>query len=128
MVKLRTSELSDRGIWWQAAGFLLVGCASVAILEIYAGSDTIAYRLFETAVTRLYWSFIVPLAVAFDGGRRVFEKRLAIHRATREKMKAKERRTLVEVLRRHLEHDEATGRLIVEFTPEVEATLLGKKD
>ena len=51
--KMQASELTDRGIWWQVAGFTLVGCISLAILELFAGSDAVAYQWFETAVTRL---------------------------------------------------------------------------
>ena len=39
--KMRASELADRGIWWQVAGFTLVGCVSLAILELFAGSDAV---------------------------------------------------------------------------------------
>ena len=47
--------LSDRGIAVQAWGFGIVGCVSVAILHIFAGSDHVLYRLFEVAATQLYW-------------------------------------------------------------------------
>lgn len=33
------NELSERGIWWQVAGFAIVGCVGVAILQIWEGSD-----------------------------------------------------------------------------------------
>ena len=49
------NELGERGIWWQVIGFAIAGCASVAILQIWEGSDFWAYRSFEIAVKNLYW-------------------------------------------------------------------------
>ena len=132
---MQTSELADRGIWWQVAGFTLVGCISLAILELYAGSDAVAYQWFETAVTRLYWAFVVTLAGAFDGGQKLFGKVSETRRAVREKIREKGRqegrrqgrqegqRELSALLRRHATRDPATGRIVLESTPEVEALL-----
>ena len=128
---MQASELTDRGIWWQVAGFTLVGCASLAILELYAGSDAAAYQWFETAVTRLYWAFVVPLAGVFDGGQKLFAKASETRRAVREKIREKGRqegrrdgqRELAEQLRRHATRDATTGRMVVEITPELEALL-----
>ena len=132
---MQTSELADRGIWWQVTGFTLVGCISLAILELYAGSDAVAYQWFETAVTRLYWAFVVTLAGAFDGGQKLFGKVSETRRAVREKIREKGRqegrrqgrqegqRELSALLRRHATRDPATGRIVLESTPEVEALL-----
>ena len=128
---MQASELTDRGIWWQVAGFTLVGCISLAILELYAGSDAVAYQWFETAVTRLYWAFVVTLAGAIDGGQKLFAKASETRRAVREKIREKgrqegrraEQRDLATMLRRHATRDEATGRIVLESTPELEALL-----
>ena len=76
-----TNDPSERGFWVQALGFAFVGCASVAILQIFADSSSWVYQSFETAVARLYWAFVVPLAAVFDWGRRMFETRKAIREA-----------------------------------------------
>ena len=144
---MRASELADRGIWWQVVGFTLVGCISLAILELFAGSDAVAYQWFETAVTRLYWAFVVTLAGAFDGGQKLFAKASETRRAVREKIREKGRqeglrdgrqeglrdgrqegrqegqRDLAAQLRRHATRDATTGRMMLEITPEVAALL-----
>lgn len=80
-----TSHTSERGIGFQALGFAVVGCASVAILQLWSESGSWAYQSFETAVSRLYWAFVVPLAAVFDWGRRMFETREEIRKAAVEK-------------------------------------------
>ena len=85
-------QLPDRGIWWQIVGFTLVGCVSLAILEVFAGSEFWAYRYFTTAVTRLYWAFVIPLAGLFEEARKMFETKMEIRRAARAKVLAKVRR------------------------------------
>lgn len=70
---------------WQALGFAVVGCAGVATLELWSESGSWVYQSFETAATRLYWAFVVPLAALFDWGRRMFETRQEIRKAAREK-------------------------------------------
>ncbi len=80
-----TSHSSERGIGFQALGFAVVGCASVAILQLWSESGSWAYQSFETAVSRLYWAFVVPLAALFDWGRRMFETRQEIRKAAVEK-------------------------------------------
>ena len=80
------NELSERGIWWQVGGFAVAGCASVAVLQIWEGSDFWAYRSFEIAVKDLYWMFVLPLAGLFEGVRKLFEKASEIRAAQREKM------------------------------------------
>ncbi len=84
-------ELSNRGIWWQIIGFTLVGFLSLGILEGFDGSSFWAYRYFETAATKLYWAFVIPLAGLFDEVRKMFETRAEIRRVARERALAKER-------------------------------------
>ena len=73
--------ISDRGVGVQAAGFAFVGFVSLAILQVFSGSEYWLYEWFETAVTRLYWAFVVPLAALFDWGRIMFAKGKAIREA-----------------------------------------------
>ena len=80
------NELSERGIWWQVGGFAIAGCASVAVLQIWEGSDCWACRSFEIAVKDLYWMFVLPMAGLFEGVRKLFEKASEIRAAQREKM------------------------------------------
>ena len=70
-----------RGIGFQAFGFAGVGCAGVVVLQIFSGGDCWLYDNFETAVVRLYWAFVVPLAALFDWGRKMFETRQEIREA-----------------------------------------------
>ena len=86
------NELSERGIWWQVVGFTIAGCASVAILQIWEGSDFWAYRSFEIAVKDLYWLFVLPLAGAIEGVRKMFEKASEIRAAQRAKIRERGRR------------------------------------
>ena len=79
------NDPSERGFGFQALGFAVVGCASVAILQVWSESGSWAYQSFETAVARLYWAFVVPLAALFDWGRKMFETRKAIREAAIEK-------------------------------------------
>ena len=46
----------------------------------------------------------------------------------RQEGKLEGRRAIVNVLRRHAMRDEATGRIVLELTPEVEAALLNGPD
>ena len=80
-----TDKTNERGIGFQAVGFAVVGCVSVAILQFGSESDSWAYQSFQTAATRLYWAFVVPLAALFDWGRKMFETRKAIREAAIEK-------------------------------------------
>ena len=81
--------LSDRGIAVQAWGFAIVGCVSVAVLRLFSGSDYAPYEWFDTAATRLYWAFVVPLAALFDWGRTMFAKGKAIREAKKAEILAK---------------------------------------
>ena len=75
------SEATDRGLGFQTIGFMIVGLGSVAILELASGSGFWWYNSFETATTRMYWSFVVPLVALFDWGRKMFESGKAIREA-----------------------------------------------
>ena len=86
------SELGERGIWWQVAGFAIVGGVSVAVLQIWEGSNFWVYRSFEIAAKDLYWLFILPLAGAIEGARKMFEKASEIRAAQRAKMMERARR------------------------------------
>ena len=78
--------LTDRGVGVQAVCFGLTGVACVAILQTFEGSDSWLYQWFETAVTALYWAFVVPLAALFDWGRKMFERGKAIREAKKAEM------------------------------------------
>ena len=88
--------------------------------------------LFETAVTRLYWAFLIPLAGLFDGGRKLFEKRSEIRRAVREKIREEgrqegrqdEAQRVRKLLRSVVVQDDATGSSTFSVTPKELETLL----
>ena len=73
--------LGDRGIGWQVAGFALVALSSVAVLEVFSGSDYWLFEAFRTAVVHIYWALVVPLGALFDWGRKMFETGKAIREA-----------------------------------------------
>ena len=81
--------LSDRGVGVQAIGFAVVGCVSVTTLHLFSDSDHLLYQWFETAATRLYWAFVVPLAALFDWGRIMFARGKAIREAKKAEILAK---------------------------------------
>ena len=124
------SELSDRGIWWQVGGFATIGCAGVAVLQFWQGSDFWAYRSFAIAAKDLYWLFILPLAGLFEGVRKMFEKASEIRAAQRQKML---RRALQREHKRQRKafatlgkKDPDTGAIILTLTPEAMADLFGE--
>ena len=82
-----TSELAERGIGFQAIGFGLAGCVSLAILETFSGSNFWLYEAFATATTKQRWALMVPLAVTFDWGRKMFEKAKAIREAQKTRIR-----------------------------------------
>ncbi len=96
------ASTSERGIVWQALGFAVVGCVGVVILEFWPESGSWVYQSFETAATRLYWAFVVPLAALFDWGRRMFETRQEIRKAARKKMIKKAVKKALEDERRRI--------------------------
>ena len=129
-------KLPDRGIWWQIAGFTLVGCCCLAVLEVFKGSEAVAFRCFETAVTRLYRALVIPIAGLIDEARKMFEDKMEIRRVARARALAKARaegrrhhnRRLNEARQRFGVRDEATGIVSLPFTPEVEDFLNGELD
>ena len=117
--------LADRGVGWQATGFLLTGVACLLILRLFDGSESWLYSWFETASLRLYWAFVVPLAALFDGGRKLFEKGKAIREAKKAEIREKGRREGEEKERaRIMKELEAGG---VELPPMVAEAVLGKR-
>ncbi len=91
--------LGDRGIGVQAAGFVIVGCVSLFVLQWWSGSEHFLYHGFEVLVTKLYWAFIVPLAAIFDWMRKMFEKGKAIREAKKAEILAKMREQVAEQVR-----------------------------
>ena len=75
------SGLTDRGVGFQAAGFLLTWLVGTTILELFDGSGFWLYQWFEKATTDTYWAVVVPLAFLFDWMRRMFERGKAIREA-----------------------------------------------
>ena len=127
--------LGDRGIGIQAAGFVVVGCMSLFVLQWWSGSEHFLYHGFELLVTKLYWAFIVPLAATFDWMRKMFEKGKAIREAKKAEILAKVREQVTEqvtervtervtVQVRREEHERIKAQLEmagVSLTPEVAA-------
>ena len=127
--------LGDRGIGVQAAGFVIVGCVSLFVLQWWSGSEHFLYHGFEVLVTKLYWAFIVPLAATFDWMRKMFEKGKAIREAKKAEILAKMREQVAEQVReqvaeqvreqvRQEEHERIKAQLEragVSLTPEVAA-------
>ena len=134
------NELGERGIWWQVAGFAIVGGVSVAVLQIWEGTDFWVYRSFEIAAEDLYWLFVLPLAGAFEGARKMFEKASEIRAAQRAKIVERARKRgrkegrdasrkelrdrLREAAEQFQQRDPQTGAIIL--TPEVMDYLLGE--
>lgn len=127
------NELGERGIWWQVVGFAITGCTSVAILQIWDGSDFWTYRSFEIAVKDLYWLFVLPLAGAIEGVRKMFEKASEIRAAQRAKIVERalnrgRREALAEIRTRlqspTIPKDPESGAIIL--TPEDVDSLLGE--
>ena len=85
------SELIDRGIAWQVAGFAFVGVAATSALAIYSDIDALWFQFFEVATTKLNWAFVPAVAFIADGSRILFEKRSAIRAAARAKVREKAR-------------------------------------
>ena len=132
------SELSERGIWWQVAGFAIVAFVTLAILAEFSGSDIRAYRYLEIAATKLYWAFIIPLGGMFEGARKMFEKASEIRAAQRAKMQERwtrqgrqeGRKEVVSRMQQAYERFgvEQNGVLVLPRTPEVEQFLFGEPE
>ena len=119
-----TGTLADRGVGWQATGFAVTGLASLAILKTFDGSEIWLYQWFETAAVDLYWAFLVPLAVLFDGGRRLFEKGKAIREAQKARMVEKARQKAKEEERQRIMRNSSDRR---NFPPLVAEVVLQKR-
>ena len=117
--------LQDRGVGWQAGGFTLTAIICLVVLNIFGGSDFWLYQSFETAVVRLYWALVVPLAALFDGGRKLFERGKAIREAKKAEIREKGLREGAEKERERIRKVlEAHG---VTFPPLVAEAILGKR-
>ena len=132
------SELSERGIWWQVAGFTIVALVSLAVLAEFSGSDMRAYRYLEIAATKLYWAFVIPLGGLFEGARKMFEKASEIRAAQRAKMQERWTRRGREEGRKEVASRmqqayeqfgiEQNGVMTLPITPEVEQFLFGEPE
>ena len=118
-----TDGLGDRGIGVQAAGFVIVGCVCLSVLQLWSGSDHFLYLWFETAATKLYWAFVVPLAATFDWGRKMFERGKAIREAKKAEILAKARLKGQQEERKRIKAEMERNGMAV--TPEMEAILSG---
>ena len=97
------SELIERGVVWQVAGFAIVGIAATAALAIYSETDTLSFRFFEVATTKINWAFVPAVAFIADRSRRVFERRSEIRAAARQEVHEKWRREENERIQSELE-------------------------
>ena len=118
-----TDGLGDRGIGVQAAGFVIVGCVCLSVLQLWSGSDHFLYLWFETAATKLYWAFVVPLAATFDWGRKMFERGKAIREVKKAEILAKARLKGQQEERKRIKAEMERNGMAV--TPEMEAILSG---
>ena len=134
-----TGGLSDRGIGFQAAGFIAVLFASTTILELFQGSNFWLYQWFERATVDTYWSAVVPLGALFDWVRKMFERGKAIREAKKAEIEEKAiRRGLERGMKQGLEqglergHQEATEQFRallkqhgITLPPEVDSAMFG---
>ena len=116
------SELIDRGIAWQVAGFAIVGVAATFALAIYSEADALPFRFFEVATTKLNWAFVPTVAFIADRSRKMFERRSEIRAAARQEILEKERREERERIRSSLE---ARGVVI---PPEIAEEVFNRKN
>ena len=84
-----TSSLKQRGAIWQAAGFAVVGTASVAALSVYSDSDHWIVGTYRLAATQINWAYFGIIALSIEGVRIVFEKATEIRRRYAAKADAK---------------------------------------
>jgi len=110
--------LGDRGIGVQAAGFVVVGCMSLFVLQWWSGSEHFLYHGFEVLVTKLYWAFIVPLAATFDWMRKMFEKGKAIREAKKAEILAKVREQVREQVTEQM-REQVTEQMREQVTEQV---------
>ena len=77
------SELIDRGVAWQVTGFAIIGIAATSALAIYSETDTLSFRFFEVATTKLNWAFVPTVAFVVDRSRKMFERKSEIRATAR---------------------------------------------
>ncbi len=85
------SELIERGIAWQVAGFAIAGVGATSALAIYSDIDALWFQFFEIATTKLNWAFVPAVAFLADGSRKMFERRSEIRAAARLEVREKGR-------------------------------------
>ena len=106
-----TSTLEERGFWWQAIGFGLIGAISVSVLSIYSDSHDTMIEVYRLAATQVQWAFVAPIVATVERIRKMFEKKSEIRRMAREEVIAKaEERGLEQGLERGLERGLEQGR------------------
>ena len=84
-----TSTLEERGVVWQGSGFALIGAVSLFLLWIYSEAGHWSIEIYRLAVTQLSWAFVVAIALAIEGVRKMFETKTEIRKAARERFIAK---------------------------------------
>ena len=99
------SELIDRGVAWQVVGFAILGIAATSALAIYSETDTLTFRFFEVATTKINWAFVPTVAFIIDRSRKMFERRSEIRAAVRREVREKLRREENERIRSELEDE-----------------------
>ena len=97
------SELIDRGVAWQVLGFVLVGIAATSALAIYSETDTLAFRFFEVAATKVNWAFVPTIAFIIDRSRKMFERSSEIRAAARREVRERGRQEGREEARKETE-------------------------
>ena len=126
-----TATLEKRGLIWQGSGFALIGVGSLLVLSIYSEADHWSIGIHRLAVTQLNWAFVLAIALAIEGIRRMFETSTAIRKAARSKFIAKqvekaERRGEERGARQAAERYKANLRKQgIELTPEMERQVFG---
>ena len=68
-----TATLEERGLIWQGSGFALIGAGSLLVLSVY--SEAGHWSIDRLAVTQLNWAFVVAIALAIEGIRRMFRNK-----------------------------------------------------
>ena len=106
-----TSTLEERGFWWQAIGFGLIGAVSVTVLSIYSDSHDTMIEVYRLAATQVQWAFVAPIVATVERIRKMFEKKSEIRRMAREEVIAKAKEQgLEQGLERGLERGLEQGR------------------
>ena len=105
-----TSTLEERGFWWQAIGFGLIGAVSVTVLSIYSDSHDTMIEVYRLAATQVQWAFVAPIVATVERIRKMFEKKSEIRKMAREEVIAKAKEQgLEQGLERGLERGRQEG-------------------